>query len=366
MVLLQPNERFGRLIAKSEALKEVFVQLQEAAPTEASVIIEGETGTGKELVAEAVHEHSLRASGPYIVVDCAAVARELIESELFGHAKGAFTGAVADRRGAFEAAHRGTIFIDELGELPLDLQPRLLRVLEKQEVRRVGSNQTKQIDVRVIAATNRDLQKEVAAGRFREDLYFRLAVLKIKLPPLRERPEDIRFLAQYFLANFPSFDGPLEIRELDFKALEKYDWPGNVRELRNVIDQGAALSDKYFQLPEDFGKHRVELDGLYADPGSGTGLLTDDHFSDLSRKHPSEARGIVPAAAVKGPGELTRSLWQNKSYKEAKEAVMADFETGYVRELLKTHSGNVSAAAKAAGIHRNILHRLIAKYGLTR
>jgi DNA-binding NtrC family response regulator len=331
----------------------VLDRIGEVAPSDASVIIEGETGTGKELVAEAIHESSSRAERSYVVVDCASIPRELIESEMFGHAKGAFTGATSDRKGAFEDADGGTIFIDEIGELPLDLQPRLLRVLEKQELRRVGSNATKAIDVRVICATNRDLQREVKEGRFREDLFFRLNVLKIRLPPLRERPEDIVFLAERWLSELSGISGPILLKEETRKKLLDYVWPGNVRELRNVIDRGAAMSDKYFRLPEDFGRS-VELDGFDGRaPGSGVGLVDDIHAAAA----PQSGQTI---------GAITRSLWAGKSYKDAKDAVMADFEQGYIMDLLDQHNGNVSAAARAAGIHRNILHRMMARYGITR
>lgn len=337
---------------------EVLDRIAEVASSDASVIIQGETGTGKELVAEAIHELSSRSDRPYVVVDCASVPRELIESEMFGHAKGAFTGATSDRQGAFESADGGTIFIDELGELPLDLQPRLLRVLEKQEVRRVGTNTTKTIDVRVIAATNRDLQREVEEGRFREDVYFRLDVLKLNLPPLRERPGDIIFLAEKFLSEMALVDGPIQLKEDTKQRLCDYAWPGNIRELRNVIDRGAAMSDSWFRLPQDFGQ-TVEIDGFDGSaPGSGVGLLDGP-----------EAAPTAPRTADSSPrkiGEVTRPLWEGKSYKEAKDAVMADFEQGYITSLLDAHNGNVSAAARAAGIHRNILHRMMARYGITR
>ncbi len=341
---------------------EVLNRLEEIAATDTSIIIEGETGTGKELVAEALHEHSLRNAHAYVVVDCAAVPRELIESEMFGHAKGSFTGAVSDRKGAFEAADQGTVFIDEIGELPLDMQPALLRVLEKQEVRRVGTNNTRNINVRVISATNRDLRREVDEGRFREDLYFRLNVVRLKLPPLRERPEDIIFLAERFLADFPSMTGsPIELKPETRKKLVAHPWPGNVRELRNVIDRGAALSDRYFRLPEDFGRS-MNLDGFDGGaPGSGVGLIDSFHGS-------SPALSADEASSSQAPkvGEQTRPLWEGKSYKDAKEAVMADFERGFISALLDTHNGNVSAAARAAGIHRNILHRMMARYGISR
>jgi DNA-binding NtrC family response regulator len=322
----------GRLWAVSPSMQTVLDRIVEIAPSDASIIIEGETGTGKELVAEAIHQHSARAERPYVVVDCAAIPRDLIESEMFGHAKGAFTGATADRRGAFEDGDGGTIFIDEIGELPLDLQPRLLRVLEKQEVRRVGTNTVTTVDVRIISATNRDLKREVEEGRFREDLFFRLNVVSVRLPPLRERPEDIFFFAEQWLP--PG----IQIREETKQRLLDYAWPGNVRELRNVIDRGAALSDKDFRLPEDFGKVA---------------------FDDIDRLPTAD----LPLQTV---GDVTRPLWTGKTFKEAKDAVIADFEQGYIIDLLDQHQGNVSAAARAAGIHRNILHRMMARYGITR
>ncbi|MCK6547781.1 sigma-54 dependent transcriptional regulator [Myxococcota bacterium] len=368
-----PHEReadqFGRLLGCSAEMLAVFEQLREVAASDASVIIEGETGTGKELVGEAIHEHSARADQPYVVVDCAAVPSELIESELFGHVRGAFTGAVDPRKGAFEAADGGTIFIDEIGELPLSLQPRLLRVLERREVKRVGSNVAKAIDVRVLAATNRDLAREVDEGRFRGDLYFRLAVVKVKIPALRERREDILFLAEHFLRDYLTPRGdPLELRADARERLFSYDWPGNVRELRNTIDRGAALSDRYFRVPDDFGRS-VELDGFDGlAPGSGVGLidaleLRDDDGPDPRSPRPAP---ITLPARTEEVGAVTRPLWHGKTYKEAKTAIMEDFELGYLTALLEQHHGNVSAAARAAGIHRNILHRMIARYGLGR
>jgi DNA-binding NtrC family response regulator len=352
--------RFGRMWGRSPEMQTVFRRLREIAQTDTSVIVEGETGTGKELVGEAIHEHSQRADKPYIVVDCAAVPSELIESELFGHVRGAFTSALADRKGAFEAADSGTIFIDEIGELPTGLQPRLLRVLERQEVKRVGANATKTVDTRIVAATNRDLQREVQEGRFREDLYFRLAVVKVKIPALRERRDDILFLAERFLSEIPTMSGkPLELRQDAKDRLLDYDWPGNVRELKNIIDRGAAMSDRYFRIPDDFGQS-VDLDG--ADglaPGSGVGIHDDYEMSAADLE-------LVKSAAAGNVGQLTKPLWQGKSYKDAKAAVMADFERGYIAALLEEHNGNVSAAARAAGIHRNILHRMMARYGIGR
>lgn len=339
----QPAQ-LGRLLAASALMRRTLERIREAAASDVPVIIQGETGTGKELVAEALHETSARGHGPYVVVDCAAVARELVESELFGHVRGAFTGAEANRVGAFESAKGGTVFIDELGELPLDLQPRLLRVLERHEVKPVGANDLRKIDCRVVCATNRDLKHEVQAGHFREDLYYRLAVVEIQLPPLRDRPEDIELLAHKFLTDMMG-PGVIEIEPRTLERLLDHPWPGNVRELRNTIERSAALSDAVLRLPGDFGK---------------------DH--DLHVPAASPAAPVQVAETPPGPeaGSITRPLWRGKSFKDAKAAVLEDFERGYLLDLLARHANNVSAAAREAGIHRNILHRMIAKHGFAR
>lgn len=347
--MVTTERQLGRLYSRSPLLFRVFDRIAELAASDTTILIQGETGTGKELAAEALHEHSPRESGPYVVVDCASIPRELIEAELFGHEKGAFTGAVEARAGAFEAGSGGTVFIDEIGELPLDLQPRLLRVLEKREVRRVGSQKSINVDVRVVAATNRDLSREVNEGRFRQDLYFRLDVVRVQIPALRDRPEDVLFLAERFLEeNFGAGGMPIKVETQ--KRLLAHSWPGNVRELRNVIERGAAMSDRDLRLPEDFGSSLLldAPDGLA--PGSGVGLGDDP------------TRG--PAVPY-SDGSQTRPLWDGKSFKDGRDAVLADFERGYVTALLEAHQGNVSAAARAAGIHRNILHRLIARYRIT-
>lgn len=354
----------------------VCKRLEEIAATTASVIIEGETGTGKELASEAVHLHSPRADKAFVVVDCASIPPELIEGELFGHVRGAFTGAVEDRKGAFEEANGGTIFIDEIGELPLALQPKLLRVLERQEVKRVGATTSKTLDVRVIAATNRNLEREVAEGRFREDVFFRLKVASVRLPALRERKEEILYLAKRFLLETPGLNGePLELRRDACDRLVAYDWPGNVRELKNVIDRGAAVSDRAFRVPDDLGQS-LDLDGEDgAAPGSGVGLADEDERardrgrdrrSSDSLKSPDASRDGSAHGSNGEVGQRTRSLWQGKTYKDARDAVMADFEQGYIHTLLSIHRGNVSKAARAAGIHRNILHRMMARYGIHR
>src|SRR5262249_54107594 len=242
----QVKERlaFGDIVGKSPALLEVLQQVDMVARTDAAVLITGESGTGKELAARAIHERSARSGRPLVTVNCASVPRELFESEFFGHVRGAFTGAVRDRIGRFQLAHEGTLFLDEVGEIPLELQSKLLRVLQDQQVERVGEDQVRQLDVRVIAASNHNLKQECEAGRFRRDLYYRLSVFPIELPPLRSRLEDIGLLAAHFLdlaarrLNRPE----VVLTDEALQHLTAYDWPGNIRELRNVIERAVILS----------------------------------------------------------------------------------------------------------------------------
>ena len=235
---------FGDLVGNSAALRQVVSQIDLVSPTEASVLILGETGTGKELVAHEIHRRSRRKDRALIRVNCASIPKELYESEFFGHARGAFTGAIKDRAGRFEAAEGGTLFLDEIGEVPLDLQGKLLRALQEKHYERVGEDRTRQADVRIVAATNRDLRKEVAAGRFREDLFYRLNVFPVQVAPLRERKEDIPLLAQHFIQNSARELGCAKPRLTRAGAvrLQGYDWPGNIRELRNVIERAVILA----------------------------------------------------------------------------------------------------------------------------
>jgi DNA-binding NtrC family response regulator len=239
----ETREGLDELIGVSETMQRVVGLMQQVAPSKASILITGETGTGKELVARGIHRRSPREANLLVPVNLAAVPLELLESELFGHARGAFTGAVAERTGKFELADRGTLFLDEIGDTPLALQPKILRVLQDGVVERVGSNQRREVDVRIIAATNRDLAAEVAAGRFRADLFYRLRVVEIRVPPLRERTEDVRFLTGHFLRKFSvgRVGGTPKITEAALRRLEEYPWPGNVRELENVIERAVVL-----------------------------------------------------------------------------------------------------------------------------
>jgi transcriptional regulator with GAF, ATPase, and Fis domain len=318
---LSIRERVGGMIGRSTAMRRVFAILERIAPTDNSVLIEGETGTGKELAAEAIHDESRRSSGPFVVFDCSAVSASLIESELFGHVRGAFTGAIADRPGAFESASGGTLFLDEIGELPLDLQPKLLRALEQRQIRRVGSNTPRQVDVRIVAATNRSLALEVDRGRFREDLYYRLAVIPLRLPPLRERLGDIPALVRHFekqmLARPGSRPAPLLSEEL-VDALAARAWPGNVRELRNEVARAVSLG--------------VEV-----------------------------TRGVRPAAPSASIGaevDLSELLFAGR------ERVAEAYERAYLEAALRQTGGNVSRAAELAGVNRKFVQRAMKRFGM--
>src|ERR1041385_1095292 len=239
---LADTDRFGSMIGRSVKMRELFARLEKLARSDTTVLITGETGSGKELVAEALHDHSPREKGPFVVLDCGSIPPNLIESELFGHERGAFTGAQSSYAGAFERAHGGTVFLDEIGELPLAMQPKLLRVLERKEVRRVGGAKTIEVDVRIVAATNRDLGVEVNRGRFREDLYYRLAVARVHVPPLRDRKDDLPLLLEHILETTRGGESA-SIAQETIDLMMKHDWPGNVRELRNVIERAVLLAE---------------------------------------------------------------------------------------------------------------------------
>jgi DNA-binding NtrC family response regulator len=315
------EEVYGSLVGRDPKLRKLFRLLSDVATSEATVLIEGETGTGKELFAEEIHRHSPRRSGPFIVFDCGAVPKELIESALFGHVRGAFTGAITDRAGAFEEADGGTLFLDEIGELAPEVQPSLLRALDKHAIRAVGGTNYNQVSVRVVAATNRNLRAEIAAKRFREDLYYRLAVVRMHVPPLRERPDDIPLMVEYFARQFRG-EVPVEISREEMERLRRHNWPGNVRVLRNVIERACALSH-------------------------GTRLEIDEAFDE-------RAAGGLNAGVVN----------IDLPFKEAKGQVIDNFEREYIRALLKRHNGNLSAASRSAEVDRKHFRELLRKHGL--
>jgi transcriptional regulator with GAF, ATPase, and Fis domain len=286
---VQVSMNFGRIIGESPSLQKMLARLEAVAQTSASVLIQGESGVGKELVAHVIHARSPRSQGPLVKVNCASIPHELFESEFFGHVKGAFTGAHRDRVGRFQLADGGTIFLDEVGEIPLDLQSKLLRVLQESEYERVGDDRTHSVDVRVIAATNRDLERAVADGKFREDLYYRLSVFPIDVPPLRERGDDVVQLASHFLERTCQQFGhrPLTLSKQQAALLKRYDWPGNIRELKNVIERAVILSrGKVLRLDlamSDILNPVVERE----DPSEPTGgtLLTEAEIQELERKN---------------------------------------------------------------------------------
>jgi two-component system response regulator GlrR len=315
-VPISERETFGILVGKSLPMRRAFALLERAAETDAPVLLEGETGTGKDAAAESIHAASKRKNEPLVVVDCGAIPPDLLESELFGHEKGSFTGATGAREGAFVAASGGTIFLDEIGELSLELQPKLLRALEKKQVKPVGSNRYQPVDVRVIAATNRNLRQEVNERRFRSDLYYRIAVVEVRLPSLAERPDDLPSLVAHLLegvADDEKAAAQLLLTDEALADLRRHRWPGNVRELRNHLQRCLAL------------RTRVPLDSTGA----------DERLPDFDQ-----------------PLKIARERWTRT------------LERRYVEEILKRHDGKVAQAAQAAGVDRMYFYRLLWRYGL--
>jgi len=318
---LQERHHLGNIVGVSSRMLDVFKLIARVAPTRSTVLITGESGTGKEVVARVLHFNGTRAAGPFVTIDCAGLAESLLESELFGHVRGAFTGAVMPRRGLFEAGHGGTVFLDEVGDIGPNLQAKLLRVLEVQEVKPVGGNEAIRIDIRLIAATNKDLQEEVRAGRFREDLFYRLNVVSIHLPPLRERREDIPALARHFLQKYGDANGKAirGIAPETMVRLEVYRWPGNVRELENAIERAVAVSSHSILLPDDLPPHLLPSTA----PTIG-----------------EEAHGPVEMVSLEA---LTRR---------------------HIAHVLAATGGNKSRAAEILGVDRRTLYRMLERYSM--
>jgi transcriptional regulator with PAS, ATPase and Fis domain len=314
---LHREPTFGEVLGATPIMRVLFAELSRAAPLNESIVIQGESGTGKELLARAVHAQSQRRNGPFVVVDCAALSPSLAEAELFGAEEGAFTGQTRARVGLMEQAHGGTLFLDEVGELPLELQPRFLRALEAKEVQPLGGGSPRRADMRVIAATHRNLHSQVATGAFRKDLYYRLAVLEVRVPPLRERLEDLELLVEHFLKEQVP---PRSLRDLPAGVLElfrSHAWPGNVRELRNAVVR------------------------LLVGAEVGTQLLQ----------------------SVEGE-KVGDAAFRGLTLRDARNAVLSSFERRYVMQMLEAHRGNVTAAARAMGVSRQIVHRLMARHQL--
>jgi DNA-binding NtrC family response regulator len=333
---LQQALGLENIVGASPAMTQIFELVKKAARSEANILVVGESGTGKELVARAIHANSPRAAQAFVPVDCASLPEQLLESELFGHEKGAFTGAVRSKPGLMEVAHRGTLFLDEIAELPATLQVKMLRALQERQIRRVGGTALVDVDVRLVSATNRDLRDAVTKGQFREELYYRVNVIAIKLPPLRERAGDVKLLAHVFLKKYGQ--GRIAgIDEAAMRALESYTWPGNVRELQNIVERACALAEGESITRRDLPEH------VLAPPAVTSGAAT-------------------PAAALASDQALASGA--DLSLKDAKERWLQVLEASYLRDLLDRHDGNISAAAKAAGIDRKTFHRLINKYRL--
>ena len=328
---LEVRQGFEGIIGESRPMEKVYALMRRVAPTDGTVLITGESGTGKEMVVRAIHRLSRRNARPLLACDCSALAPTLLESELFGHVKGSFSGAIATKQGLFEAAQKGTLFLDEVGNLSMETQGKLLRVLETKQVRKVGDTAERMIDIRLVAATNRDLQDMVAEGTFREDLYYRLNVVPIFLPPLRDRYGDIPQLAMAFLDRFSKKHG-VEVRGFTPEAMqmiESYSWPGNVRELRNIVERMAILCDH----------DRIEL-----------------------RHLPDEVRQASVRAA---PSQLPQRWEELKRLKQqVREAAVEDLERRFLAEALARCGGNVSKAAEDVGIQRTNFHALMRKHGL--
>ena len=321
LILRQKAERHYRLEGTSSAIQKLRETIERVAPTQATVLIVGENGTGKELVARAIHQLSPRSDRPLVEVNCAAIPEELIESELFGHEKGAFTGANERCRGRFDLANNGTLFLDEIGDMSLKTQAKILRILQEQRFERVGGTVTIQVDVRVIAATNKDLSQEIREGRFREDLYYRLNVIPVQVPPLRERREDIPLLVNEFRREI-AVDSGLRQKRITDRAIEimvRQQWPGNVRELRNLVERLV--------------------------------ILVPDEVIDV--QHLSECFPLAPP-------ETSASVLDRPTFREAK----MEFERQYLRKKLAEHRGNVSQTAEAIGLERSHLHRKLKAYGV--
>ena len=389
------TDSFHSLIGQSPVMRELFAYLARVSPSDASVLIRGETGTGKELVARSIHEGSLRSKGPFVVVDCAALPENLLDAELFGHAKGAFTGANTAREGAIESANGGTVFLDEIGEVPLAMQPKLLRVLEQHTVRRIGESHHRKVDVRFVSATHRDLLAMVAQARFREDLYFRLAVLPVVVPPLRQRREDIERLVLHFAAGAtlsPSF----------VEELSRMPWRGNVRELRNAVERARTLGEAKVaaQLRPSFaGAEAATVPGRRRAPtqrppgfdtpvpsGMRTTALSDAAKQAESQRQlpplPSEPRvsgSDLPIADPPGhdtpaPRVATGSIAPDLEapatvpfegdFRTFRERWMEVGEREYLKHMLAKHRERVPALSEEAGVNRTYIYRLIRKYGL--
>ncbi|HZR82764.1 MAG TPA: sigma-54 dependent transcriptional regulator [Candidatus Binatia bacterium] len=363
---VQSNYGFEQIVGSSPAMQRIFATIDKIADTDVTVLIRGDSGTGKELVANALHYRSPRRSRPFVKMNCAALSRELVESELFGHEKGAFTGAIARREGKFEAAHGGTLFLDEVGDMPLETQAKLLRAIQEKEFERVGGNHPIKVDVRLLAATNHDLEQAVKQGKFREDLYYRLRVVEVAIPALAERREDIPLLVDHFLKEAGK-RFKREVLALSGDALRAcltHPWRGNVRELRSAIEQALLLaSGPEITVADLFG-------GAAAVAVASHGTLAVDGVPDemaalgaasvtVAESHASAAPGRPPTVPDEAPGGLPRS------FREAKDRVVGDFERRFLLDALRRNHGNITRAAEEVGMYRQSFQQKMRELGIT-
>ena len=360
----------GEMVGGCAAMREVYRRIDGVATTNSTILVLGESGTGKELVARAIHDRSRRANKPMVTVNCAAIPKELVESELFGHTRGAFTTAVAARAGLFEAANGGTLFLDEIGDLPLSAQVKLLRTLQSGEVKPVGSDTVKNVDVRVVAATNVDLKAAIAAGTFRQDLFYRLNVIAVRLPSLRERGDDILLLAHHFIQKHAKLAGR-PATHLSHEAavlLQRYDWPGNVRELEHAIEHAVVLSESETIHPRSLPAEVQHLDNGHAvaspaPPNVTSGAATRAAMSmDGDGFDPPSSAFLAPPGAT-GPKTMDELVGMlglaAMGYPDAKKRVLAEFNDAYVGALLRSTTGNMSEAARRSGLDRSNFRRLV-------
>lgn len=372
-VVPSQKTRLGDIVGKNVKMRELYSVIEKIAPSSATVIIEGETGTGKEVVAQTIHKLSPRAQNTMMVFDCGAVPKNLIESELFGHEKGSFTGAIMTRQGLFEMAHGSTLFLDELGELPPELQPKLLRALEQREIRRVGGTRSIKVDVRIIAATNRQLEEEVRSGRFRQDLFYRLSVVRLSLPPLRERLDDLPLLVETFLHDHAYNrlpDGSRKCTHISPQAMDllmAYSWPGNVRELINAIERAVSFASGDELLPEHLpdgirlGEYGRERSGPISvrSPRPRSPLLASESNRLMLSEGPPSRTSLQPHQSMPPQSPQT-----GLPFKDAKELWVAAFERQYILSLLGKNRGNISHAAREAEIDRKYFRKLMRKYDI--